>query len=96
MNTILIIYDNSIESDILRNRIKSMGDSFVFWDNHWLLRTEMSVKETYDKIVTDGYEKKSIFLVKIDTQIGDYWGFMNKALWDWIKKNDNTFSSFGK
>ena len=34
MNTFLIIYDPSLDSEILRDRIKSLGESYSFWNNH--------------------------------------------------------------
>ena len=86
MNTLIIIYDVSIESDILINRIKSLGDNYVFWGNHWLVKTNYNAQEAYEKIVTNGYEGKSIFLARIDNRISiGYWGIMNKTLWEWLK-----------
>lgn len=87
MNTILIIYDISIESDILVTRIKSLGDNYVFWENHWLVKTEMTAKEAYERIATNGYEGKSMIVIRIDNrdEIG-YWGVMNRNLWEWFKQ----------
>lgn len=82
----LIIYNPSIESDVLKDRIKSLGPSYVFWDNHWLVETTYKAEEVYDKISVDGFEKKSIIILEVSNKISEgYWGIMDKSLWAWMK-----------
>lgn len=86
MNTYLIIYDQNIESDVLVNRIKSLGNTYVFFENHWFVKTNKTAKNIYEAIALNGYERKYILIVQIhNVQETGYWGMMNKALWEWLR-----------
>ena len=83
---ILVIYDSSIENDVLKDRIKTLGRSYVFWNNHWLVETNLTAEEAYHKITDDGFENQSIFISVINNKPSEgYWGMMNKTLWSWLK-----------
>lgn len=83
---ILIIHDPSLESEVLKDRIKSLGRSFVFWNNHWLVETNLTAEEVYNRISDNGFESQSIFISEIKNKPGEgYWGVMNKNLWSWLK-----------
>ena len=89
MKTILIIYDPSIKAniDILKDRIKRLGDNYEFWENNWLVKTNLSPEEVYHKIIDKGFEGKSIFISRFNNlpNIG-YWGMMKQSIWDWLRK----------
>ena len=53
---ILVIYDPSLDSDILRDRIKSLGPNYTFWGNHWFVETQYTTKEVYEKISANEFE----------------------------------------
>lgn len=84
---ILIIYDPHIKDKILIDRIKSLGRNFSFWENHWLIDTDHSCKEIYNIITKDNFESSSILITEIKDK--EYWGRMQKSLWEWFKNNDN-------
>lgn len=88
MKKILIIYDPSISNiDILHDRIKSLGRNYVFWNNHWLVETNLTAKEVYNKISVNEFKNNSFFVVEISDKISEgYWGVMNESLWDWLKR----------
>ena len=87
MDVFMIIYDPNIESDVLVNRIKALGDSYVFFNNHWLVRSDLTAMDIYYAIASNGYEKSSILVVKIENlQEKGYWGVMNKTIWEWLRK----------
>lgn len=82
---LLVIYDPSIENQILDDRIKSLGPSFVFWRNHWFVETNLSSKEVYQRISANEFETASIIIVELSSEKRKYYGRMNTALWDWFK-----------
>ena len=88
MRKILVIYDPSIANiEVLHDRIKSLGRSYVFWTNHWLVETNLTAKDVYNKISANEFEKKSFFVAEISDKVGDgYWGVMDGSLWDWLKR----------
>lgn len=82
MKKILITYDPSIGSDILEDRIRNLGKSYNFFKNQWVIATDFTTKEVYQKLSTGEFETSSIFVVEISS----YYGRMNTSLWDWFKK----------
>jgi hypothetical protein len=82
---ILVIYDPSLDSDILRDRIKSLGPNYTFWGNHWFIETPYTTKEVYEKISADGFETNSILVIEMSKDANNYYGRMNTTLWDWLK-----------
>ena len=62
---ILIIYDPSIDNDILRDRIKSLGSNYSFWNNHWFVATTYTTKEVYEKISINEFEIASILIIEM-------------------------------
>lgn len=82
----LVIYESSIVNDVLKDRIKSLGRSYVFWNNHWLIETTLTAEEIYHKIADNGFEKQAFFISEIKNKPSEgYWGIMNKTLWKWLK-----------
>lgn len=82
----LIIYMPGFESELLIARIKSLGPSYNFWGNHWFVRTSSTSKEVYEKIVGEDFVSTSILVVEMSSEAFSYYGRMNTALWDWMKK----------
>ena len=62
---ILVIYDPSLDSDILRDRIKSLGPNYTFWGNHWFVETTYTTKEVYEKISANEFESNSILVIEM-------------------------------
>lgn len=82
---ILVIYDPSLDSDILRDRIKSLGPNYTFWGNHWFVETQYTTKEVYEKISANEFETNSILVIEMSKDTYNYYGRMNTSLWDWLK-----------
>ncbi len=83
---LLVIYDPATENEVLKDRIKSLGRSYVFWDNHCLVETDLTAEAAYYKIADNGFENESIFIIEIKNEVGEgYWGIMNGDLWDWLR-----------
>lgn len=83
---LLIIYDPSLDSDVLRDRIKSLGPCYTFWNNHWFVETTLNTKEAYEKIInSSSFEMSSMLIVEVSKNVMNYYGRMNTTLWDWLK-----------
>lgn len=82
---ILVIYDPSLDSDILRDRIKSLGPNYTFWGNHWFVETSYTTKQVYEKISADEFQTNSILVIEMSKDTYNYYGRMNTSLWDWLK-----------
>lgn len=82
---ILVIYDPAIDSDILRDRIKSLGRNYTFWGNHWFVETQYTTKEVYKKISANEFETSSILVIEMSNDNNNYYGRMNTSLWEWLK-----------
>jgi hypothetical protein len=82
---ILVIYDPSLDSDILRDRIKSLGPNYTFWGNHWFVETQYTTKEVYEKISANEFKTNSILVIEMSKYMYNYYGRMNASLWDWLK-----------
>ncbi len=83
MKKIYIIQHN-IEAETFNNRIKALGVWTKYFSDNWLIESELSAKEIYNKI-SEGYENESIFIVEFDPN--NYWGRMNTKVWDFIKNH---------
>lgn len=88
MKTILInVYANSINTSILRQRLEQLSAScYVISSTSFLIRYMGSTKDIYDSIY-DIINDTNVFVCEINTLPGEYWGYMDKSLWDWMKDN---------
>lgn len=82
---ILVIYDPSLDSDILRDRIKSLGPNYTFWGNHWFVETSYTTKQVYEKISANEFQTNAILVIEMSKEAYNYYGRMNTSLWDWLK-----------
>lgn len=81
----LIICDPSINSDVLRDRIKNIGPNYSFWDNHWIVKSSLSAKEIYKRISMGEFETTLMSIFEITN---NYYGRMNPSIWDWLRNMD--------
>ncbi|NCE72429.1 hypothetical protein [Odoribacter sp. Z80] len=82
----LVIHELGIINDVLKDRIRSLGRSYVFWNNHWLVETDLTAEEIYHRIACDIFERQAFFIVEITNKSREgYWGIMNRTLWKWLK-----------
>ena len=91
MNIYLITYNSDASSEILKDRIKNLGEYYNLFQNNWLVKSNLSTcEDVYREIVKDDLNTKHIvvFLVNINPNSG-YWGFANKALWEWLKSHNH-------
>lgn len=68
------------DSHALKERIKAMGAScYNYNPGNWLIVSEMSPSQIYDRLS----QGEPLSMLIIATKL-DYWGRMNKALWEWL------------
>ena len=58
--------------------------NWYHFNNNWIVHTTSDAKKWYSRLKPFVENGGSIFIVKID--ISDYFGYMNKNLWEWIQK----------
>ena len=59
-------------------------DWFRFDDLNWIVYTTSDAKKWYSRLQKFVDPGGHVLVVKLDTS--DYWGFMSKQLWEWLKK----------
>lgn len=85
MNTFLIIHDPSLDSEVLRDRIKYLGESYSFWNNHWFVQTDKTPQEVYEQISKDDFSMEAILIVNMASSGMRYYGRMDVTLWEWLQ-----------
>ena len=81
-----ITYSSAIENvQLIKDRIKQFDDYINFFENDWFVYSDLTPKAIYDKLSKGGFENERIFIMEVT--FTNYWGRMQKYLWDWIKKD---------
>jgi hypothetical protein len=83
MKVYLIQFKNS-DKEIFEPRIKQLGDWVKYFEDNYLISSDLDAKEIYMNI-TEGYDKKTLLIIQVSTT--DYYGRMNTKVWDILKKN---------
>ena len=84
MKKVYLIQYNISDNSIFENRVKSLGDWVKYFSDNFIVTSELTAKEIYEKI-TEGYESKSILVMELPTS--NYYGRMNTKVWDFLKSN---------
>lgn len=82
-----ISYDcRSIDKDeLIKDRIKQFGDYCNIFPGVWLIYTDISVQDVYQRITNEQFEEIALLVLRVD--VTAYWGRMDKSVWDWIKQS---------
>ena len=83
MSRIYIIQYDVKEDSVIKDRIKTLGTWMNYFPKSWVIESDLTAKQIYDKISVD-YEKDRFFIMELNKN--NYWGVMPKEAWDWIKK----------
>jgi hypothetical protein len=74
---------------ITRAQIQEKLNLAVNWfrydDKNWIVCTTSDAKKWYSRLEQFVEPGGHIFIAKLN--MSDYWGYMNKDLWEWIKKH---------
>lgn len=83
MKKIFLIQYNTKDDSGINEKIKALGSWMSYFTGFWLVESEKSAKEIYDIISIENSETRMLVL---EITINDYWGWMPKDAWEWIKK----------
>jgi hypothetical protein len=81
---VYLVQFNTTDKIIFEPRIKKLGEWVKYYDDNYLVTSDLNANEIYRNI-TDGYENKSILVIQVSTL--NYYGRMNTKVWDILKKN---------
>lgn len=82
MKKVYLIQYSISDNSIFESRVKSLGDWVKYFSDNWIVSSELSSKQIYEKI-TEGYENTSILVIELHTS--NYYGRMNTKVWDFFK-----------
>ena len=87
MKVFFISYNEVSNSAILNDRIKTLGDYYIFKQNQFFVQSNFSnADEVYRAITKDDFTKETILIIGVDTNVQTgYWGVEKKELWTWLK-----------
>ena len=83
-----ISFDKPLLDVATDKKIKDMGPWFRYFGNNWLLETELSEKQIYDRLQTIGNEFRILI---IEINIKSSWGWMPKDAWTWLNERRNKY-----
>jgi hypothetical protein len=84
MDRIYLIQYNMSEDSVIINRIKALGNWVQYFGKSWIVKSNLTAKDIYEKLCVD-YEKESFIIFEINAS--QYWGRMDTKIWDWLKEN---------
>lgn len=86
MNKYLITYDlknKSIKNyESLYIAIKTIGTWWHYLDSTWILKTNLTSKQIYEKLASNLLTNDHILIVKIESN--DKWGWLPADAWTWL------------
>ena len=79
----------SPKKDVTREAIEKVLNIAIDWfrydDKNWIVYTTSDSKKWYSRLQPFVEPGGNVLIVKLD--MSEYWGFMSKKLWDWLKKS---------
>jgi hypothetical protein len=84
MKKVYLIQYHSVDNQLFENKVKSLGEWVKYFSDNWIVSSELSAQEIYDKI-TEGFENKSIIIIEMSTE--NYYGRMDPKIWNFLKMN---------
>lgn len=84
----LIMLGPETDKKLIIPRVREIGDNYVFWERHILVFSDFDQpSELYDRLI--GEEDNMQMIIFAMNENPKYWGYANKGLWEWLKKNSN-------
>lgn len=86
MKTFFISYTSEAESVILEERIKLLGEYYVYSRNQFFVSAQFeSAEALYKAIVKTDFTNLSILIISVGCNVSkDFWGVEKKELWTWL------------
>jgi len=74
---------------VTREQVEKKIDLAVDWfrydDKNWIVYTISDAKKWFSRLQSFVEPGGHVLIVKLD--VNDYWGFMTKKLWEWLRKD---------
>lgn len=83
MKRTYLIQSAVTDNEEFNNRIKALGPWLKYFSDNWIVSSELSAEEIYNKLTSDGFEH-NILVLEIKTD--NYWGRMNTKVWEYFKE----------
>lgn len=83
----IIYFGPDCEEKILSERVSNIDEYYSISPSVYLLSSEKSATEIYTIIAGGDNKDSEIVVLKISEGDGSYWGFSEKSLWEWLRKN---------
>ena len=71
-------------------KVFNLALDWYHFRNNWIVYTTSDAKKWYSRLEPLVKDGGSVFVAKLD--MSDYFGYMNKGLWEWINKNKEKFT----
>ena len=82
MKKVYLIQYKTADNQIFESKIKLFDERVSYFADNWMVSSELSAKEIYEKI-TEGNENKSIIVIEISTE--NFYGRMDPKIWNFLK-----------
>lgn len=82
MKKVYLIQYKTADNQIFESKIKLFDERVSYFTDNWMVSSELSAKEIYEKI-TEGNENKSIIVIEISTE--NFYGRMDPKIWNFLK-----------
>jgi len=84
MNKIYLVQCNHVDAPFFGSRVQTLGDWIKYFENSWIVETNLSAKQVYEQLTVGDSTTKNIFIIELNKT--NYWGIMNNSLWEYLKK----------
>ena len=78
----LVQYQITENVATFENRMKLLGSWIKYFNNSWLVESELTAEKIYEKLSVD-FKEASIIIIEIKKD--NYFGRMNTSVWDYLK-----------
>ncbi len=87
----LVILGSDVNKDLLIQRIRELGDTYVVFGNNVFLSSELeSAQDVYNAMITEELGQQTSVVLDLGTRPG-YWGYTKKELWAWFDSHSARF-----
>lgn len=86
MNKLYLIQfrETTKDNSILIDRIKSLGSWVNYFNDNWIVQSNLTAKQIYEQL-SIGYAESSFFIIELSKT--NSWGRMETKIWDWLKSS---------
>lgn len=86
-NVYVIYFGSDCEKKIVGERILNIGESYTVSPSIYLVSCGQDAKTVYELLADNDHKEEEIVVLKLSNEEKSYWGFSEKNLWEWLRKN---------